>query len=48
MDDVYENIGDYNPRRKKILIVLMKGLLTLWEIKNFKPYPKNNLLDAEN
>ena len=24
LDDIYENIGDYNPRRKKNLIVLMK------------------------
>ena len=48
MDDVYENIGDYKPRRKKKLIVLMKWLLTLWEIKNFKAYSKNNLLDEEN
>ena len=45
LDDIYENIGDYNPKRKK---KLMKWLLTLWEIKIFKPYSKNNPLDAEN
>ena len=38
MDNVYENINDYNPSRKrKILIVLMKWLQKLWQIKNFKP-----------
>ena len=38
MDDVYENIDDYNPNRKrKILIALMTWLQTLWVTKNFKP-----------
>ena len=38
MDDVYENIGYYNPsRQRKILIVLMIWLKTLWQIKNFNP-----------
>ena len=36
MNDVYENIDDYNLNRKrKILIVLMIWLQTLWQIKSF-------------
>ena len=36
--DVYENIDDYNPSRKrKILIVFDDILQTLWQIKNLKP-----------
>ena len=38
MHDVYENIDYYNPsRQRKILIVLMIWLKTLWQIKNFNP-----------
>ena len=38
MDDVYENIDDYNPNRQtKILIVFNDILQTLCQIKNFKP-----------
>ena len=35
MNDVYENIDNYNPnRRRKILIVFDTWLLLLWQIKN--------------
>ena len=38
MGDVYENNDDYNSSRKrKISIVLMKWLQTLWVTKNLKP-----------
>ena len=38
MDGAYENIDDYNPSRKrKILIFLMTWLETLCVTKNFKP-----------
>ena len=37
MDDVYKTINDYNPnRRRKILIVFDDILLILWRIKNSK------------
>ena len=38
MDDVYENIDDYNSsRRRKILIVFVTWLQIWWQIKHFKP-----------
>ena len=38
MDDVYENVNDYNPiRKRKKLIVFDDTLQILWAIKNFKP-----------
>ena len=38
MDYVYENINEYNPSRKrKILVVFDDILQLLWQIKNFKP-----------
>ena len=38
MDEVYENIDDYNRNRKKeISIFLMTWLQTSWATKNFKP-----------
>ena len=39
MDDVYENIDNYNPsrERKKFDCVWWQELQTLWQIKNFKP-----------
>ena len=38
MDDVYENIDEYNPtRKKKSWLCLMAWLQRLWQIKNFKP-----------
>ena len=49
MDDVYNNIDDYNPKReRKILILFDEWLLVLWLMKNFRPWLKNYLLDAEN
>ena len=38
MDDVYENVDDYNPnRQRKILIVVDDMLQTLWQTKHCKP-----------
>ena len=38
MDDVYENINDYNPtREKKSKSFLMTWLQILWQIKDFEP-----------
>ena len=38
MDDVYENIDDYNPNRKrKILIVFDDTIADIMTNKNFKP-----------
>ena len=49
MNDVYNNINDYNTsRRRKNLIVLLTWLLILWLIKSFKVQLKNYLLDPRN
>ena len=49
MDDVYQNIDDYNPNRKrKILIVFDDKIADIMSNKNFKPSSKNYLLDVEN
>ena len=49
MDDTDENIDDYNPSRKrKILIVFDDIIADIWQTKNFKPWSKNYLLGAEN
>ena len=38
MDDVYENIDNYNPKRqRKILIVFDDMIEDIRQIKNFKP-----------
>ena len=38
MDDVFENIHDYNPtEEERSWLFLMIWLQTLWQIKNFKP-----------
>ena len=38
MDDVYENINDYNSsRRRTFYLFLITSLQILWQIKNFKP-----------
>ena len=38
MDDVYENIDDYNPtRQRKILIVFDDMIVAIMSNKNFKP-----------
>ena len=47
MDDVYNNINDYNPRRK--MKILIDDMITdIMTNKNFKPQLKNCLLDAGN
>ena len=44
MDDVYENINDYNPiKKEKNELSLMTWLQILWQIKS-----KNCLLGVEN
>ena len=35
MDDVYNNVDDYNPNKKKLWLYFMMRLLILWLIKNF-------------
>ena len=35
VNDVYENIGNYNPSRTRKILYLMTWLLILWQIKNF-------------
>ena len=38
MDDIYEDIGDYNPnRQKKVLIVFDDMIADIMANKNFKP-----------
>ena len=37
MDDVYDNINDNNPIRKRKKLFLMTWLQILWQIKDFKP-----------
>ena len=52
MDDVDNNIDDYNPKRnRKFLIVfdrMIADINTDKKICNFKPLSKNYLLDAKN
>ena len=37
MDDVYENIDDYNSNRNKILIVFYDMIADIIQIKSFMP-----------
>ena len=49
MDDVYSNINDYNPNKKrKISIVFDDMIADIMANKNFKPQLKNSLLDVGN
>ena len=48
MDDVYENIDDYNSNRNKILIVFYDMIADIIQIKSFMPKQKNCLKGAEN
>ena len=49
MNDVYENIDDYNLyKKRKILIVLDDMIADIMSNKTFKPLLKNCLLDEEN
>ena len=48
MDDIYNNIDDYNPKRKrKILIVFDDMIADITTDKRFQAIIKNYLLDAE-
>ena len=48
MDDVYENINDYNRSRKRKILIVFDDLIAdiMTKIKDFQP--KSCLLDAEN
>ena len=49
MDDVYENIDDYNPNRKrKVLIVFDDMIADIMTNKKIQVIIKKYLLDAEN
>ena len=49
MDDVYENIDDYNPnRQRKILIVFDDMIADIKTNKKFQAIIKTCLLDVEN
>ena len=49
MDEVYENINDYNPNRKiKILVVFDDMITDIMTNKKFQVIIKNYLLGAEN
>ena len=49
MDDVYENIDDYNPNRKrKILIVFDEMIADTMSEKKFQAVVKECLLNAKN
>ena len=49
MDDVYNNIDDYNPnKRRKIFITFDDMIADIMTKKKFKPQLRNYLLDAEN
>ena len=47
IDDVFENINDYNPIRKKKPIVFDDMIADIMGNKKFQAKPKNYLLDAE-
>ena len=49
MDDVYQNIDDYNPNRKRKILIVFDGMIAdIMSNKNLKPWWKNCLLDVEN
>ena len=50
MDDVYENVDDYNPSRKRKTFIVFDDMIAdiMSNKKKFKSYLKNYLLDAEN
>ena len=37
MDDVYENIGDYNPNRQRKILIVFDMITVIMSNKNFKP-----------
>ena len=48
MDDVYEDIDNYNPKKKKLLIAFGDMIADIMSKKNFRLKPRNYLLDVEN
>ena len=49
MDDVYENINDYNSSRKRKIVIVFDGIITdIMTNKKFQSIIKELLLDAEN
>ena len=48
MDDVYEDIDNYNPKKKKVLIAFGDMIADIMSKKNFRLKPRNYLLDVEN
>ena len=36
MDDVYENIHDYNSSRRRKIMIAFDDIMTLWQIRHFK------------
>ena len=46
MNDVYNNIDDYNPSRKRKILIVFDDMIA-WQTKKFDPSLKNYLLDAE-
>ena len=49
MDDVYENINDYNSSRKRKIVIVFDDMITdIVTNKKFQSIIKELLLDAEN
>ena len=49
MDDVYENIDDCNPSRKRKIMIVFDDMITdIMRNKRFQVIIKDYLLDAEN
>ena len=49
MDDVYENIDDCNPSRKRKIMIAFDDMITdIMRNKKFQVIIKDYLLDAEN
>ena len=49
MDDVYENIDDCNPSRKRKIMIVFDDMITdIMRNKKFQVIIKDYLLDAEN
>ena len=48
MNDVYENIDNCNPNRKRKKLIVFDDMIAEIMTKNFKPQLKKYLLGAEN
>ena len=49
MDDVYNNIDDYNPSRKRKILIVFDDMMTdIMTNKKFQSIIKNYLSDAGN